>query len=955
MKKSLLFFFCIVFFQGWVHANWTYPIRNYTRNDYKAGSQNWQITQNSNQWMYFANKMGILEFNGRDWELYALNNRIDVRSLMKSENDKRIYVAGVNEFGYLEPGANGKMKYYDLSANMPPEEITFGNIWNIFELEQSVYFCGDNSVVRWKDNQATTIPVPDKIDCSNIINGTLHVGTNSGIYILAGDSFYKLPHLEVLKNKKIRGIFAFENQLLIATALDGLFLFDKETVVPFQSQAQEFIKKNELFSIAVSDKSIAIGTVLNGVVIMSHSGEVTGYYNESYGLYNNTVLSVYFDADENLWLGLDNGLAYIALSNPVTNLYAPPNFYGAGYTAALHNGKLYLGTNRGLFYVDWPLTLRETAPELKLVEHLQGQVWNLHVVGDELICCLDKGLFILKENSIRTLISGNGVWACVPTLSNPDKAYVSTYTGFYLMEKQNNEWQKPVPIAGFATPIINFQESSDGVLYARNSSEDILKLRFNDSKTEIIEQQHLRPNDIPFDSYVYKVWNQVKLCSPDGIYTYEDNSGENTSGFVPDETLEAILKLNDNTSFRSIYDVGGNIWALGSDVIGVYYPNTKHFFNFRHHIPLITNFERLYVVDELSAIICNENGFALWSVNSGEPRNPSTELQIFRVDITKPIDSLIYMNSSKLMPVSRIPYKYNSLRFEYGLMDYSEVNELLFRYRLDDEPWSDYSTSNVREYSWLREGKHVFRVETKRIEGVVHTDEFHFEILPPWYRTNIAYFVYLFLVIGFIFSLWWWDDKRIKRKEKRVEEEQKKAMQEKEDEYRIESEKKEQEIIQLKTDQLEMEVQHKNQELANSAINLARKNEILLDIKTDISKVSDEILNSKSLDATSLRRMILRLNNRIDENIFQDDSLQRFEEHFDLVHNKFMLRLSEKYPSLTLNERKMCAFVKMHLSSKEMAPLLSISVRGAETLRYRLRKKLGLNPEESLTAFLNSF
>ena len=950
MKKTLFFFFFIVFFQGWIHANWTYPIRNYTRNDYKAGSQNWQIIQSNNQWMYFANKMGILEFNGRDWELYALNNRIDVRSLMKSEDNKRIYAGGVNEFGYLEPGINGKMKYRSLSSEMPAEEITFDNVWNIFELERSVYFCGDQSVVRWKDNRATTIQVPDKIDCSNIIEGTLYVGTNSGIYILAGDSFYKLPNLEPLKNKKIRGIFALGDQLLIATALDGLFLFDKENIVPFQTQADSFVKKNELFSIAVSDESIAIGTVLNGVVIISHSGNVTGYYNESYGLYNNTVLSVYFDAEKNLWLGLDNGIAYIALSNPVTNLYAPPNFYGAGYAAALYNDKLYLGTNRGLFYIDWPLTLQETAPELKLVDHLQGQAWGLHVLGDELICCLDKGLFILKGNSIRTLISGNGVWACVPTLSDPNKAYVSTYTGFYLMEKLNDEWQEPVLIEGFNATIINFVESSDGVLYARNSSEEITKLILNDSKTRVIEEQQIKPNDIPFDPYIYKVENQVKLCSPAGIYTYE-----NDSGFVPDKSLNAILEANDNNSVRSIYDVGGNIWVLGSEVIGVYYPDTKLFFNFNHQIPLITNFERLYVVDDFSAIICNENGFALWSVNSGESRSSGTELQIFRVDVTKPLDSLIYMNNYGSKPRIKLPYKSNSLRFEYGLMDYSEVNEPLFRYRLDNEPWSDYSTSNVREYSWVREGKRVFRVETKRAEGVVHTDEFHFEVLPPWYRTNIAYSVYLLLVIGFIFFLWYWDDKRIKRKEKKVEEEQKKAMQEKEDEYRIESEKKEQEIVQLKTDQLEMEVQHKNQELANNAINLARKNEILLDIKTDISKVSEEILSSDNLDATSLRRMILRLNNRIDENIFQDDNLQRFEEHFDLVHNKFMLRLSEKYPSLTLSERKMCAFVKMHLSSKEMAPLLGISVRGAETLRYRLRKKLELNPDESLTSFLNGF
>jgi DNA-binding CsgD family transcriptional regulator len=149
-----------------------------------------------------------------------------------------------------------------------------------------------------------------------------------------------------------------------------------------------------------------------------------------------------------------------------------------------------------------------------------------------------------------------------------------------------------------------------------------------------------------------------------------------------------------------------------------------------------------------------------------------------------------------------------------------------------------------------------------------------------------------------------------------------------------------------------LEVKHKNQELANTAINLARKNEVLLEIKDDLTKVSDG-MKSDDPDLSSLRRKILILNNKITENILEDNSLKKFEEHFDLVHNKFMENLTKKFPELTTNERKMCAFIKMDLSSKEIAPLLNISIRGVETLRYRLRKKIGLKQEEHLAMFLN--
>ena len=102
------------------------------------------------------------------------------------------------------------------------------------------------------------------------------------------------------------------------------------------------------------------------------------------------------------------------------------------------------------------------------------------------------------------------------------------------------------------------------------------------------------------------------------------------------------------------------------------------------------------------------------------------------------------------------------------------------------------------------------------------------------------------------------------------------------------------------------------------------------------------------------KRMIVSLNNQIDSNIQSDDMLKKFEEQFDLVHNKFINKLRIKHPDLSVSELKMCTYLKMDLSSKEIAPLLNLSVRGVETLRYRLRKKLDLNREDNLIDYLNN-
>lgn len=102
----------------------------------------------------------------------------------------------------------------------------------------------------------------------------------------------------------------------------------------------------------------------------------------------------------------------------------------------------------------------------------------------------------------------------------------------------------------------------------------------------------------------------------------------------------------------------------------------------------------------------------------------------------------------------------------------------------------------------------------------------------------------------------------------------------------------------------------------------------------------------------NVRRGMLRLINQIDTNIEHDSDLDNFQSSFDAVHNDFLKKLGDTYPQLTHKDKMLCAYIKMNLMSKEIAPLLNISVRGVEISRYRLRKKLGLDEKDNLAEFL---
>lgn len=168
--------------------------------------------------------------------------------------------------------------------------------------------------------------------------------------------------------------------------------------------------------------------------------------------------------------------------------------------------------------------------------------------------------------------------------------------------------------------------------------------------------------------------------------------------------------------------------------------------------------------------------------------------------------------------------------------------------------------------------------------------------------------------------------------------------------FEWESRLKDHKIVELEKEQLDKELRHKAQEMANVMMNLAHKNETLQTVKKELQSILPMIPKSNA----EARNAISELQGKVTVDIKSDDVLNRVVEEFDLVHNDFIKHLKNRFPDISNNEVLMCAYLKMGLSSKEIAPLLNISVRGVETMRYRIRKKFNLGREENLMDFLQN-
>lgn len=936
-------------------SDWSNFIINYNKSLYGKGAQTWEVDTYGESWVYFANQNGMVQYDGNSWSIFPLHNNSDVRSVLPSTAQKRIYAGGINEFGYFEPDHNGKLAYTCLSDSLSEEERAIGNVWGIHEADHILYVQGDNEVVKFLNGKFTVIDTGHKIDCSDMVKGVLYVGTDNGVLVLVGNTFFPLRGAEMLTTKRIRGIVPYRTGIIVVTS-DGLYHYDGERCVPLTTGLERFFAENEIFCVAASDEAIALGTVHKGIVLIDYETFGVKYFNENNGLQNNTVLSLAFDAQRNLWAGLDKGIDYVCLNSPLTNLYTYPYSYGTGYDAILAGDRLYLGTNRGLFYTDYPVVLNADRPDIRPVPHSSGQVWSLQRVGDELFCLHDRGMFLVEGLSLKRIGQLNGTWACRPVAGNDHQMFVGTYSGLYLLEKRAGEWVVARRIAGTTESFRFFEQESAQVIWVSDLN-NCMRVELDADLTKVVKQTSFGVNEgLPSDRQirVNKIAGKLYFSTPNGVYEY------NADRQRMEYAQEISSQLNGTASaYSCIKEYNNHIFGLNRQEVCisnlVTYKQGSATFVLPIEVPavdLVQGAETLIPLSDSLLIIPNDNGFALAKIPVRKLRKAHDNVRVKNVYLSYPQDSLIYTDNfleRKEKPV--MSYAYNAVRFEYGITSFMHGEEVNYQFRLDGNEWSTLTKATIKEYSNLPEGNHTFEVKAVFPDSMSAVDAFTFQILPPWHRTPAAYTGYLIVLILLMWYIYKWDDIRVERKKEQAVVEKDKELQEKEREFEKENARKERQIIQLEKEKLEHDLHYKSQEMANLMINFVRKNEILTEIKSDLLKV---ISASKTGGGKDVKQMLLVVSNKIDSNINSDDVLRRIEEQFDLVHNNFMKHLQAKHSDLTVNERMMCAYLKMNLSSKEIAPLLNISVRGVETMRYRIRKKLMLEREDSLTDYLNT-
>lgn len=414
--KAFLLLCCIN-----LYSQETSPIQTFPAEITSAGSQNWGITQDNEQIIYLANNKGLLRYNGAQWDQFPTPDNSIMRSV-KAIGD-RVYSGSYMDFGYWSKTDKGGLTYTSLIDQLDVKVEEDEQFWNIIDFEKLIVFQSLSRLlfVDLESNKVDYISLENTLLKSFKVEDQLYFQEqNKGLFYVEKGKPVLLSDHPIARSQDIVQFLKRDQRFLLLTKENGFFWMDKEKLTPWEIPAQTLLKDITLYTaIGRKNGGFALGSIAKGLVLLNEAGAIENTIQQINGLSNNTVLSLQEDVEENIWLGLDNGINVINSTSPFKEYQDTFGELGTVYTSAQHNGELYLGTNQGLF--------KKTANKpqaFELIQNTEGQVWNLTILDDQLFCGHDKGTFLIKDKRAQRISAVDGSWVFRqhPTKKKPNNS-----------------------------------------------------------------------------------------------------------------------------------------------------------------------------------------------------------------------------------------------------------------------------------------------------------------------------------------------------------------------------------------------------------------------------------------------------------------------------------------------------------------------------------------------------
>jgi len=908
----------------------------YDKNDYKGANQSWTIAQNKEGFLYFANSSGLLEFDGCEWELYPTPSLL--RSIAVSD-DNIIYGGMQNDFGCWQEDKSTRKLVYTSLAKQLNLTLTDDEIWKIVLFDSAVYFHSFRNIYKYylHDRTLSIINAPNRFQFLFTVNNRLFVQEKVlGLMEVVNNSLIPVSGGEVLTGDCVYGMEPLSpSAILIATIDKGLYKLENNKVFPCLFPCNDYLKENLIFSTTtLPDGRFVFGTILNGLLITDHEGNILMTINKSKGLENNTVLSILQDNTHNLWLGLDRGICHLQMNSPAYSFPDTKGALGSVYQIEEYNDRFYFATNQGLFYCpvnEFLSSLHE--PQFTLMPQTMGQVWFLQKIGNQLFCAHNKGLYVIQGNQGRFIYTGSGINAIQEMDENT--LLILTYDGMCTLRKEGNSYTvKKQSICPYNAGWL--AKDKDNTIYFGNNKVGIFQTKFDDTFANVNYCTNRLENtgiDNTTARGIYSLNGQVYLLTADSIYRYDYTQKR----FLSDQTINQLLPQNINLHRLQITD--SEMWCFADDqffcIKDYDKPTARIIQNSVMKLlnnQLIFGYESVKKIAENQFLICTSKGFTLLNMQFTSPQSQATPVYIrdigtyTNVMTSLPLPhELAYYSQHAI----KFPYNQKTIYVRFALPNYENNGNIRYSYQLKghSEYYSLPSADNVITFTRLSPGEYTLQIMgiTEGGNQTFYSQGLKIKILSPWYLGWEGFFIALLLLGVIIYFFRRYLQKRWRRQKQQL------------------SLKHEQEIAKIENRLLQEKVKSQNDELLRVTDSMLHKSDLMNLIDEEIGKLSSG--KTTAIDISGLKQIV-------EKNKNPEEEWKIFEAKFNRTYDNYLVRLNSRYKNLTPSDLKLAAYIRMNFSSKEIASLLHISTKSVEMARYRLRIKLNLEHDQNLTEFL---
>jgi ligand-binding sensor domain-containing protein len=937
-------------------------IINYNKTDYHGGLQTWDIEQDKNGSMYFANNEGLLTYDGTFWNVHPLPNKTIMRSLA-IEPDGKIYVGGQGEIGYFFPDTHGFLRYTSLIPLLPNGQDKFADIWDIDIMGESVFFRATDRIFYLNNNTISVYAAQSAWEFMKVVGNTVFAQDQLlGLFQFRNNKWLPVNNNTLLNNERVSGMIELPEKGILVSTLDRHFFTLQNNLLisnpAFQSTAiHSFCNKMAI----LNQKEFVLASISEGCFIVNNNGEIIQQISRKEGLQNNTVLCLFLDRDKNLWVGLNNGISFIAYNAAIKYITPNPDNEVSGFSSRIFNNKLFIGTSDGAYTV--PIAPNQedisfTKGKFSLISNSSGQVWHIDEVNQQLLMAHTNGIFQLHGQDATKIAKEPG-WLFLPTsaISPAQNIVIGTYTGLKMISYNNQQFKDIGNLQGTYESFRFLAMDNNNQIWASHPYRGVYLLTLSPDNKSYTAQLFTEKQGLPssLGNHVFKIKNNIVFATLKGPYSFDTKKQR----FIPSSFLMPILGENEIRYLNE--DESGNIWFSNGKQLGIidfkrlqgktenyiitYFPEITG--------QILSGFENVYPYNNKNIFIASEKGVILLNYEKYTSNPFNLSVLLGTVKAIGKTDSIIFggyqstkmANNLKqnLPEFTQLPAQFNSFHFEYSSPTFGLHNNIEYSYHLEgyDKTWSNWTTKSEKDYTNLPNGKYNFQIKARdNLNNLSEMISFGFIVQPSWYNTHMAYLLYALLLVGLLVLLNVLQKKKLDHQKRIYEEKQQQINVQ----YQLEREKNEKEIIKLQNEKLTNEMFFKNKELADTSMHLVERSDALLKVKDELQK-----LYKKSNENHDIKKA-LQLVNDIEKNNL---NWENFTTHFDEINNNFLKNLKSRFPKLTPSDLKVCTYLQLNLSSKEIAQLLNISLRGVEISRYRLRKKLELLPEQTLVEFLN--